>query len=156
MSEVKSFILKKTSAGDVFTFVSPMSNPSVKRVIHLTEHTPQQVLPEDWALGFLIDQGNYSLYRTGYVTFDDNERLAKTAVDAGVWFEDFKFQPAEPDQTNKILDILKQGNRTNILQAIEKYGSDIVTEVASHNAESLTTAVVSMLENILKTQLVID
>ena len=59
MSEEKnSFILKKTTAGEVFTHVSPMSNPSISRVIHLTDRLPQQVLPLDWALGFIIDQGN--------------------------------------------------------------------------------------------------
>ena len=80
--EKKSFILKKTTAGEVFTYVSPMSNPTVSRVIHLTDRVPQQILPLDWALGFIIDQGNYSLYKKGYVTFDDNDSLAKAAIDA--------------------------------------------------------------------------
>ena len=83
MSEEKnSFILKKTTASEVFTHVSPMSNPRISRVIHLTDRLPQQVLPLDWALGFIIDQGNYSLYKKGYVTFDDNEELSKAAVAA--------------------------------------------------------------------------
>ena len=74
MSEVKkSFVLKKTCAGSVFTIVSPMSNPNVTRIIDLTDRVPQQILPEDWALGFIMDQGNYSLYKNGYVTFDRNE-----------------------------------------------------------------------------------
>ena len=58
--EKKSFILKKTTAGEVFTYVSPMSNPTVSRVIHLTDRVPQQILPLDWALGFIIDQGKVS------------------------------------------------------------------------------------------------
>lgn len=45
--EKKSFILKKTTAGEVFTYVSPMSNPTVSRVIHLTDRVPQQILPLD-------------------------------------------------------------------------------------------------------------
>ena len=157
MSEEKnSFILKKTTAGEVFTRVSPMSNPSISRVIHLTDRLPQQVLPLDWALGFIIDQGNYSLYKKGYVTFDDNEELAKAAVAAGVWFDTFDFTPAENDKVNIILSTLKEGNRAKITDAISKYGKDEVVNVATYHVEELTTAVVSMLENLLKIQLVID
>ena len=147
MSEVKSFILKKTCAGNVFTSVSPMSNPTVVREIHLTNHNPQIVLPADWALGFIMDQGNYALYKKKYVTFNDNDELVKLAVD---------FTPAKEDQSQKILEVLKSGNRANIMSLIDTYGKDIVTEVATHNVDELTTAVVSMLENLLKTQLVID
>lgn len=156
MSENKSFILKKTCAGEVFAIISPMSNPTVTRTINLTDHTPQQVLPADWALGFVMDQGNYSLYKKGYVTFDDNDGLAKLAVESGVWFDSFDFKPAAEDQSNKILEVLKTGNRSAIQKAVNDYGHDIVAEVASHNVDQLTTAVVSMLENLLKTQLVID
>ena len=157
MSEINnSFILKKTTAGEVFTKVSPMSNPTISRIIHLTDRVPQQVLPLDWALGFIIDQGNYSLYKKGYVTFDNNDALAKAAVDAGVWFDSFDFTPVESDKVNIILSTLKSGNRTKILEAIEKYGKDEVTTVASKNIDELTTAVVSMLENVLRVQLIID
>ena len=156
MSEVKSFILKKTCAGDVFTSVSPMSNPTVTREIHLTNHNPQIVLPADWALGFIMDQGNYSLYKKKYVTFNDNDELVKLAVESGVWFETVDFMPAKEDQSQKILEVLKSGNRAGIMSLIDTYGKDIVAEVATHNVDELTTAVVSMLENLLKTQLVID
>lgn len=154
--EKKSFILKKTTAGEVFTYVSPMSNPTVSRVIHLTDRVPQQILPLDWALGFIIDQGNYSLYKKGYVTFDDNDSLAKAAVDAGVWFDTFDFTPAKENKVDTILSILKTGNRSKILETIEQYGRDEVANIASHHVEELTTAVVAMLENVLKTQLIID
>ena len=154
--EKKSFILKKTTAGEVFTYVSPMSNPTVSRVIHLTDRVPQQILPLDWALGFIIDQGNYSLYKKGYVTFDDNDSLAKAAVDAGVWFDTFDFTPAKEDQTSTILAILKTGVRIKIQEAINTYGKDKVRDVAAYNIDNLTTAVVKTLENMLNTQLTID
>lgn len=156
MSETKSFILKKTCAGNVLTNVSPMSNPTVSRTINLTNHNPQVVLPSDWALGFIMDQGNYSLYKKKYVTFDDNDGLIKLAVESGVWFETFDFKPAEEDQTEKILKVLKAGNRANIVAAVEKYGKDLVVDVATHNVNDLTTSVVQMLENLFKTQLVVD
>ena len=156
MSEVKSFILKKTCAGDVFTSVSPMSYPTVAREIHLTNHNPQIVLPADWALGFIMDQGNYALYKKKYVTFNDNDELVKLAVESGVWFETVDFTPAKEDQSQKILEVLKSGNRANIMSLVDTYGKDLVAEVATHNVDELTTAVVSMLENLLKTQLVID
>lgn len=156
MSETKSFILKKTCPGDVIAVVSPLSNPSVTRVVTLSDHAPQQTLPIDWALGFIMDQGNFTLYKQGYVTFNDNDELAKMAVENGVWFDAHEFQPAQPDQTEQILAILKSGNRANILKAIETYGKDLVTETASHHVNELTTAVVTMLENVLETQLIID
>ena len=157
MSEVKkSFILKKTCAGSVFTIVSPMSNPNVTRVIDLTDRVPQQILPEDWALGFIMDQGNYSLYKNGYVTFDRNEELTKLAVETGVLFDDFDFTPAKEDQTSTILAILKTGVRIKIQEAINTYGKDKVRDVAAYNIDNLTTAVVKTLENMLNTQLTID
>lgn len=157
MSEVKkSFVLKKTCAGSVFTIVSPMSNPNVTRVIDLTDRVPQQILPEDWALGFIMDQGNYSLYKNGYVTFDRNEELAKLAVETGVLFDDFGFTPAKEDQTSTILAILKTGVRIKIQEAINTYGKDKVRDVAAYNIDNLTTAVVKTLENMLNTQLTID
>ena len=157
MSEVKkSFVLKKTCAGSVFTIVSPMSNPNVTRVIDLTDRVPQQILPEDWALGFIMDQGNYSLYKNGYVTFDRNEELTKLAVETGVLFDDFDFTPAKEDQTSTILAILKTGVRIKIQEAINTYGKDKVRDVAAYNVDNLTTAVVKTLENMLNTQLTID
>ena len=157
MSEVKkSFVLKKICVGSVFTIVSPMSNPNVTRVIDLTDRVPQQVLPEDWALGFIMDQGNYSLYKNGYVTFDRNEELAKLAAETGVLFDDFGFTPAKEDQTSTILAILKTGVRIKIQEAINTYGKDKVRDVAAYNIDNLTTAVVKTLENMLNTQLTID
>ena len=157
MSEVKkSFVLKKTCAGSVFAIVSPMSNPNVTRIIDLTDRVPQQVLPEDWALGFIMDQGNYSLYKNGYVTFDKNEELAKLAAETGVLFDDFDFTPAKEDQTSTILAILKTGVRIKIQEAINTYGKDKVRDVATYNIDNLTTAVVKTLENMLNTQLTID
>lgn len=133
-----------------------MSNPSVKRILQLTDRVPQQVLPADWALGFVMNQGNYALYKNGYVTFDNNDELAKLAVNSGVWFDSMNFTPAEADQSSKILEVLQSGNRANIINAIDKYGRDAVLNVATYNVDQLTTAVVSMLENLLKAQLVID
>lgn len=156
MSENKAFIIKKVTPGSVYTIISPMSNPTATRVLELTDRVPQQVLPADWALGFIMNQGNYSLYKNGYVTFDDNDGLSKLAVESGVWFDSMDFVPAESDQTQKILEILKTGNRANIIDAVDKYGRDAVLAVATYNVEQLTTAVVSMLETLLKAQLVID
>lgn len=156
MSDVKSFIVKKVVPGNVFFTVSPMSNPSIRRVINLTERTPQQVLPLDWVLGFLMDQGNYTLYRKGVITFDNNDELSKIAVENGVWFEALDFTPAEDDRAAKLLVTLKAGNRPAIKLAIDKYGKDFVADVASHNIDQLTTSVVTLLESLLETQLVID
>lgn len=154
--EIKSFILKKTSAGEICTAVSPMSNPNITRNIVLTERTPQVVLPTDWALGFIMDQGNYALYKKHYVTFDNNDALAKLAVENGVWFETLEFTPAKSTQAEEILKILKTGNRVSIMNAVKTYGKDIVVEVANHKVDELTTSVVSLLESLLNIQLIID
>lgn len=156
MSDIKSFILKKVVPGEVYMAISPMSNPSVSRTVHLTDHAPQQVLPLDWALGVVMDQGNYSLYKKGVITFDNNDALAKAAVENGVWFDVLDFQPASEDQAAKVLAILKAGNRANIKNAIDRYSKDFVAEVASYHVEELTTAVVTMLETLLQTQLTVD
>ena len=103
-----------------------------------------------------MDQGNYTLYKKKYVTFNDNDELVKLAVESGIWFETVDFTPAKEDQSQKILEVLKSGNRAGIMSLIDTYGKDLVAEVATHNVDELTTAVVSMLENLLKTQLVID
>ncbi len=63
---------------------------------------------------------------------------------------------AKENKVDTILSILKTGNRAKILEAIEQYGRDEVADIASHHVEELTTAVVAMLENVLKTQLIID
>lgn len=156
MSDIKSFILKKVVPGEVYMAISPMSNPTVTRAIHLTDRAPQQVLPLDWALGVVMDQGNYSLYKKGLITFDNNDALAKAAVENGVWFDVLDFKPADEDQADKVLAIIKSGNRTNIKAAIEKYSKDFVADVASYHVDELTTAVVTMLENLLQTQLTVD
>lgn len=157
MSEIKSFKMTKAIPGDVVFTLHPASNPSINRVVHLTSRTPSQVLPTDWALGVFLDNGLYEMYKTGVFTFDNNEGLVKTAYESGVYFgEVLDFVPSNTDDGDKILAVLKKGNRTEIMNARETYGSDKVKNVAIANVGSLTTAVVAMLENIYHIQLVAD
>lgn len=157
MSEIKSFKVTKAIPGDVIFVLHPISNPAISRTVHLTTRTPSQILPLDWALGIFLDNGIYAMYKEGIFTFNDNKELVKAAYENGVYFdEELDFIPSHEDDTNKILEILQKGVRSEIMSARDQYGSDRVKEVAIANVTDLTTAVVRMLENIYHIQLVVD
>ena len=115
------------------------------------------MLAADWALGIFLDNGNYSLYSKGYITFDNNEELAKLAYDQSIYYSDsLDFTPISTDNTNEIKAILKSGNRKSIEGAIQEYGASRVQAVAINCREELSVAVINMLEGMLKIQLIID
>lgn len=157
MSEIKVFKLKKTTPNDVVFVLHPLSNQSLSKTVVLTERNPYQMLPVDWALGMFINDGLYSLYKNGYVTFDNNEELVKAAYEAGAYFSDvLDFIPSKEEDMDKIFKVLQAGNRSAIMDAIKTYGNDNVKNVAIKNANNLSVGVVNMLEQIFKCQLIID
>jgi hypothetical protein len=156
MSENKAFIIKKTTPGSVLFNLSPMSNPSVKRRIFLTKRLPQQTLPLDWALGIFLNSEVFNMYKQGLFTFNDNDAIMQAAVEAGVYFGDLDFTPRKEDPTPVVLKALRSGVRGDILKVIKEYGDDFVKGVVVENADSLTSGVVSMLENHWKIQLTLD
>lgn len=156
MSEMKTFTIKKTIPGSVLFTLSPLSNQSLKKEIYLTTRLPQQVLPEDWALGIFLDSSLYDMYKKGIFTFNDNKGIVEAARNAGVYFDEvLDFTPAE-DNTGKILKVLKSGVRSDILNTIKNYGDDLVKDVVIKYANDLTTGVVTMLENHWHIQLTMD
>ena len=156
MSELKTFTIKKTIAGSVLFILSPLSNQSLNKEIYLTSRMPQQILPEDWALGIFLDSSLYDMYKKGIFTFNDNDGVVKAAREAGVYFDEvLDFTPTE-DNTGKILKVLKSGVRSDILNAIKNYGDDLVKNVVVKYADDLTTGVISMLENHWHIQLTMD
>ena len=157
MSDNQNFQIIKTVPGTVLFMVHPVSNPMLSRRILLTDQNPKQSLPLDWALGVFADSGAYALYKNKAFTFDHNEALVKAAFEAGVYFDDkLDFEPARVNRTDAIFATLKSGNRSSIMQIVEKEGVDAVKEVAIAKTNDLTTSVVKMLENILKIQLTVD
>lgn len=159
MSEttIKVYRMKKTVPGDVLMVIHPLSNMELSRTIYLTDRNPVQVLPQDWALGIFMDNGNYNMYKQGYITFENNDELVKAAYEAGAYFDEMlDFTPAKENNEQLILTVLKAGNRANINKAIKDYGTDAVKQVAIMNVEGLSTGVVRMLEEIFKVQLVMD
>lgn len=157
MSELKTVRIKKTTPNEVFFYISPLSNPLLKKEVYLTNRLPEQTLPVDWALSIFIDDGLYTMFKKGLFTFDKVDELVAAAIEAGVYFDEvLDFKPAESGEVAKILEVLKQGNRAAIVKAINDYGHDKVGDVAIANANTLTTGVVSMLENLLHIQLIID
>ena len=156
MSELKTFTIKKTIPGSVLFILSPLSNQSLKKEIYLTSRMPQQILPEDWALGIFLDSSLYDMYKKGIFTFNDNDGVVKAAREAGVYFDEvLDFTPTE-DNTGKILKVLKRGVRSDILNAITNYGDDLVKDIVIKYANDLTTGVISMLENHWHIQLTMD
>lgn len=157
MSEMKTFTIKKTIPGSVLFTLSPLSNQSLKKEIYLTSRMPQQVLPEDWALGIFLDSSLYDMYKKGVFTFNNNKGVVEAARQAGVYFDEvLDFTPAESDSTAKILKVLKGGVRADILKAIKDYGDILVKDVVITHANDLTTGVISMLENHWHIQLTMD
>ena len=156
-TEIKAFRMKKVIPNDLIIVVHPFSQPQLSKTIKLTNRNPYQVLPLDWALGIFMDDGNYNLYKKGYITFDYNDALVKAAYEAGAYFDDkLDFKPAREDNLEVILSILTSGNRAKILDAIKNYGDNLVKQVAIAHRDELNTGVVNMLEGILKIQLFID
>ena len=105
----KVFRIIKTTPGNVYLRVHPIDNPSFTREVYLTGAAPQQVLPLNYALDIFANPGNYSLYKSGAFTFDDNEAVKEAAIEAGYYFDsDYdKWTPAKPTQEADILKILK-------------------------------------------------
>ena len=156
MSEIKTFTIKKTIPGSVLFKLSPLSNQSLRKTIHLTTRLPQQALPVDWALGIFLDNNLYKMYKDGVFTFNDNKGVVEAAREAGVYFDEvLDFTPAE-DNTGKIVKILKSGVRADIIKAIKDYGDSLVKDVVIKYANELTTGVITMLENHWHIQLTMD
>lgn len=157
MSENKNYKIIKTIPGTVLFDIHPVSNPSLTRRIVLNKNNPQQILPQDWALGVFADPGVYNLYQKRAFTFDDNDSIVEKAFEAGVYFDDkLDFTPAKPNQESYIFGILQSGNREKIMNTIAEKGEDVVKQVAIANADGLTQSVIRMLENIFKIQLTVD
>lgn len=151
-----NFTLRKTTPNDVIFYLSPINNVSVRRLVRLTNKAPQIALPEEWALGVLFNDGVYSLYKNGDISFDDNDMVFKRAFEKGVYFDDAPdFEPAKVSDLKDILAIVKAGNRKNIQDAIEKYGREKVLAIVTQNVGDLSTNLVAMLESIFKVQLVV-
>ena len=154
---MSNYIITKTSPNDVLFTLHPLSNPSLSKVVHLTKRMPKQALPEDWALGVFFNSNLYNMYKKGLFTFDKNDELVKAAIANNVYFDEvLDFTPAKETIERDILTILKAGNRSNILKAIDKHGKDFVKDVAIANVSELTNAVTNMLEEMFKISLIVS
>jgi len=157
MSDIQVVKITKTRPGNLLFILHPVSNLQMSKEIFLTDRSPSTNVPMDWALGVFLDDGIYKLFKAGHFTFSDTEKVVKAAYESGVYFDEFlDFAPASADNSAKILEVLKSGNRQNILKAIEDYGRDVFAEVVYANVSALSMNVVRMLEDILKVQLTVD
>ena len=157
MSDIQVVKITKTRPGNLLFILHPISNLQMSKEIYLTDRSPSAMLPLDWALGIFLDDGNYRLYKGGYFTFSDNDALVKSAYEHGVYFDEkLDFEPVKTDNSEKILEVLKSGNRKNIENAIKLYGEDLVKPVAFAHTGDLNVNVVRMLEDLFKVQLTID
>lgn len=157
MSDVKTFIIKKTTPSDILFTLSPLSNQSLNKEIFLTDRMPQQILPLDWALGIFLNTSLYNMYKKGYFTFNDNAGVVAAAREAGVYFDEvLDFTPTTTDFAPAILRVLKSGVRNDITNAIAKHGKETVQEIAIKYADQIPSGVISMLETLWHIQLVMD
>lgn len=149
------FKIIKTIPGNLLLHISPLSNQSIHKEIYLTNRMPQQALPVDWVLGIFLNPSLYDMYKKKYFTFDNNEGARKAAQEAGVYFDEvLDFVPAKENRVKEVTELLKKGNRNEILNAIKEHGETFVKEIAISVANDLSVGVVNMLQNILKIQLI--
>ena len=150
------YVLTKTRPGDLYITLRPISDTNQMRIIKLTSQMPSTRLPKDWALGVFLDAKVFTFYQKGYFSFGDKtDEIVKAAIDAGVYFGkevDIKDNSKNQDE---VLKILKEGKRMSIVDYIKK-DPELVAMVARQNIDSLTTAVVGLVEQQLGIQLTVD
>ena len=148
-SSNKRCTIIKTTPGNVLFYLSPVDNPAIRREIYLTDRHPRQAVPLSFALNAFYDNGVFALYRDGKFTFDDNDAIKQIALENGTYFEsDYdKFVPAAATKEADLVKILTAGRRSEIQEAIKKYGKEELTAVAFSHRGELTDAVIHMLES---------
>lgn len=154
-TERSAFTIIKTAPGNVMLRLAAVDNPGFSRLVYLTNRAPRQVLPVNFALDVFADPGNFATYKQGLFTFDDNDAIKQIAVEHSYYFDsDYEqFIPAKINQEDEINNIIKKGNRTAILNACQKYGGEMVKQVAITHVTEYTMAVVKMCEELWKIQL---
>ena len=153
----KQFKITKTVPGNVAFTLHPVSHPEMGRLIRLTDQSPAQVVPQDWALGIFWNDGIYNLFKKGYITVSDTEELTKAAYDAGVYFDEhLDFVPTKEDYATDILAVLQTGNREKITNLIQEQGKEKVFAIVTAHKDTLNYNVIRMLENMFNIQLTVD
>ena len=59
MSENKFFKIIKTTPNQVMFILHSISNPSLSKLVRLTDRIPEQTVPADWALDLFLNEENY-------------------------------------------------------------------------------------------------
>ena len=59
MSENTFFKIIKTSPNQVMFILHSISNPSLSKLVRLTDRIPEQTVPADWALDLFLNEENY-------------------------------------------------------------------------------------------------
>ncbi len=157
MSENRFFKIIKTTPDQVMFVLHSVNNPSLNKLVRLTDRIPEQTVPVDWALDLFLNEENYQLFKNGCITVNDVQGLTEAAIKAGVYFgAELDFVPAKVEDSKQILAIVKSGTRSKILDAIKTYGEERVKTVVVSNVSELTSGVIQMLEGIFKIQLTMD
>ena len=156
MSEVnvkETIRMINTTPNLIIFNLSPYDNPSNVRIIKLGASNTNKVItmPISLALGVFTNNEVYSLFKKGYFTFSDVNKLVQAAKEADLYFADnLDFVPADEKTNDTILTQLMKGNRAAIESAIKDYGKDKVMDIAKANIDKLTIGVKQMLEQTLK------
>lgn len=150
-------IIKTCQGRLVFTLVDPITN--ARQVITFESDAKQKIVPEKWAILVFADtaSGAYKLYRAGYFTFDKPEEVFEAAKKEGYVFGDIDFTPAKGDFVDKVVEILKEGKKTEIEKLLDnpKTASDVVAAIQEHK-DDINLSVIRLVENKLKVQLIVD
>lgn len=156
MSEVnvkETIRMINTTPNLIIFNLSPYDNPSNVRIIKLGASNTNKVItmPISLALGVFTNNEVYRLFKKGYFTFSDVNKLVQAAKEADLYFaDDLDFVPADEKTNDTILTQLMKGNRAAIESAIRDYGKDKVMDIAKANIDKLTIGVKQMLEQTLQ------
>jgi len=144
--EQSYFVITKTVPGTVIFDLSPITNTEQHRIIKLTEKMPSTRLPKDWALGVFLKVEVFDMYKKGIFTFDNPDEVTKLAIEEQVYFGDkLEFTPRSKDYLDKILTVLKQAQKNQILEYLAK-DRDLVLSIAQEHLDELSNGTISLIE----------
>lgn len=154
----KFYVIVKTVPGNVFFSLSPIDNSNQTRVIKLTDEMPKARLPRNWALGVFLNQPVFRMFEKGVFTFEELDTIVADAIQEQVYFGDkqLDFKAAEPNTTQIIENILKEGNKDKIDELFRKHRRDSVMVIAKNILSQLTMETIKMLEERTGIQLVVE
>lgn len=152
MTQNENFVyIHKTCIGHlVVQLTHPITGAKQKLVFEAAQ--TKKILPLEWAALVYADtsSGAYNLFKKGYFTFSDNEKVRDYALEHNLLIGDVDLSDLVVKDANhleEVLATLKSGKKTRIDELLknQKTAEDVV-RVARENVESLTQGILDYIE----------